>query len=134
MSENISRAAIRKAKKEVSKVREQRQKTVETLHNAPVEEAMESAKRRLKQFVNRSSEKKEERMLWKEASKYAEPRVREQSATSPITCKTTMEALPRKRQEEAEQQEEIQTIGNLQMWHGDNDRFIGEDDDAPLSF
>ena len=129
MSENISRAAIRKAKKEVSKVREQRQKTVETLHNAPVEEAMESAKRRLKQFVNRSSEKKEEKLLWKEASKYAETRVREQSATFPSA---TMEVSPR--QEEPEQQEEIQTICNSQMWQADNDRFIGEDDDAPLSF
>lgn len=133
MSENISRAAIRKAKKQVSKVREQRQKTVETLHNAPVEEAMESAKRRLKQFVNRSSEKKEEKLLWKEASKYAETRVREQSATFP-TSSTTMEDSPRKRQEEPEQQEEIQTIGNSQMWQADNDGFIGEDDDAPLSF
>ena len=128
MSENISRAAIRKAKKEVSKVREQRQKTVETLHNAPVEEAMESAKRRLKQFVNRSSEKKEGKILWKEASKYAETRVRKQSATFPSTT-----ISPRKRQE-PEQQEEIQTIGNSRMWQADNDRFIGEDDDAPLSF
>ena len=72
-------------------------------------------------------------MLWKEASKYAETRVRqrEQSATFPST---TMEVSPRKRQEEPEQQEEIQTIGNSQMWQADNDRFIGEDDDAPLSF
>lgn len=131
MSENISRAAIRKAEKEVSKVREQRQKTVETLHNAPVEEAMESAKRRLKKFVNRSSEKKEERMLWREASKYADTRVREKSATPPST---TMKASPRKRQEEQEQHEEIQTFGNFHMLQGDDDKFIGEDDDAPLSF
>lgn len=132
MSENISPAAIRKAKKEVSKVREQRQKTVETLHNAPVEEAMESAKRRLKQFVNRSSERKEERMLWKEASKYAETRVRQKSATS--SPSSTIEVSTRKRQEEAEQLEEVQAISNCQMGQGNDGTFIGEDDDAPLSF
>ena len=134
MSENISPAAIRKAKKEVSKVREQRQKTVETLHNAPVEEAMESAKRRLKQFVNRSSERKEEKMLWKEASKYAETRVRQKSAISSPSTTRTIEVLPRKRQEEAEQLEEVQAISNCQMWQGNDGTVIGEDDDAPLSF
>ena len=134
MSENISPAAIRKAKKEVSKVREQRQKTVETLHNAPVEEAMESAKRRLKQFVNRSSERKEETMLWKEASKYAETRVRQKSAISSPSTTRTIEVLPRKRQEEAEQLEEVQAISNCQMGQGNDGTFIGEDDDVPLSF
>ena len=115
-------------------MREQRRKTVETLHNAPVEEAMESAKRRLKQFVNRSSERKEEKMLWKEASKYTETRVRQKSAISSPSTTRTIEVLPRKRQEEAEQLEEVQAIGNCQMWQGNDGKFIGEDDDAPLSF
>ena len=107
ISENISRAAIRKATKEVTKVREQRQKTVETLHNAPVEEAMESAKRRLMSIVNRTSERKEEGMLWKKASEY--------------------------KIQEARRNEEI--IRNFQMWQvGDAVGVMGEGDDVPLSF
>lgn len=107
ISENISRAAIRKATKEVTKVREQRQKTVETLHNAPVEEAMESAKRRLMSIVNRTSERKEEERLWKKASEY--------------------------KIQEARRNEEI--IRNFQMWQvGDAVGVMGEGDDVPLSF
>lgn len=107
ISENISRAAIRKATKEVTKVREQRQKTVETLHNAPVEEAMESAKRRLMSIVNRTSERKEEEMLWKKASEY---KIQE----------------PRRNEEK---------IRNFQMWQvGDAVGVMGEGDDVPLSF
>ena len=138
MDENVSRAAIRKAKKEVSKVREQRQKTVETLHKAQVEEAMESAKRSVMRFVNRSSEKKEERKLWKDASKYAQSRaqsrVREKSATAPGT---TVEASPRKRPEEPEQHEEMQAVGSFQMWQGNGVSSIDDSDDAddaPLTF
>jgi hypothetical protein len=107
INENISRADIRKATKEVTKVREQRQKTVETLHNAPVEEAMESAKRRLQKIVYRTSERKEEEMLWKKASEY--------------------------KIQEARRSEQI--IGNFQMWEvGDAVGVLGEDDDVPLSF
>ena len=107
ISENISRAAIRKATKEATKVREQRQKTVETLHNAPVEEAMESAKRRLMSIVNRTSERKEEERLWKKASEY--------------------------KIQEARRNEEI--IRNFQMWQvGDAVGVMGEGDDVPLSF
>lgn len=107
ISENISRAAIRKATKEVTKVREQRQKTVETLHNAPVEEAMESAKRRLMSIVNRTSERKEEEMLWKKASEY--------------------------KIQEARRNEEKSR--NFQMWQvGDAVGVVGEGGDVPLSF
>ena len=107
LNENVSRAAIRKATKEVTKVREQRQKTVETLHNAPVEEAMESAKRRLKKLYNRTSERKEEEMLWKKASEY--------------------------KIKEARRNEEISS--NFQMWEvGDAVGVMGEGDDVPLSF
>ena len=108
LNENVSRAAIRKATKEVTKVREQRQKTVETLHNAPVEEAMESAKRRLKKLYNRTSGRKEEEMLWKKASEY--------------------------KIQEARRSEEI-IINNFQMWEvGDAVGVMGEGDDVPLSF
>ena len=107
LNENISRAAIRKATKEVTKARERRQKTVETLHNAPVEEAMESAKRRLKKLYNRTSERKEEEMLWKKASEY--------------------------KIKEARRNEEISS--NFQMWEvGDAVGVMGEGDDVPLSF
>ena len=108
LNENISRAAIRKATKEVTKARERRQKTVETLHNAPVEEAMESAKRRLKKLDNRTSGRKEEEMLWKKASEY--------------------------KIQEARRSEEI-IINNFQMWEvGDAVGVMGEGDDVPLSF
>jgi len=108
LNENVSRAAIRKATKEVTKARERRQKTVETLHNAPVEEAMESAKRRLKKLYNRTSERKEEEMLWKKASEY--------------------------KIQEARRSEEI-IINNFQMWEvGDAVGVMGEGDDVPLSF
>jgi len=126
ISENISRAAIRRAKKEVSKVREQRQKTVETLHNAPVEEAMESAKRKLKKIVNRTSERKEEQMLWEKATEYAETRLREGSAISTTTKAPT-------KIQEARRNEEISS--NFQMWQADDVVGVMSDaDDFPLSF
>jgi len=107
INENISRADIRKATKEVTKVREQRQKTVETLHNAPVEEAMESAKRRLQKIVYRTSERKEEEMLWQKASEY---KIQEARRSKEIIC-------------------------NFQMWEvGDAVGVMGEGDDVPLSF
>lgn len=139
----IGRDQIRKAKKEVSKIRQQREKTVATLHNAKMEEAMEKARRKITRFVGRNTKKKEESRLWKEAERIAEERAREERRFAEATPIGAAQTNHHKQIEDTVEDDDIAELPTpdyimrkdfgVDVWPID-DTVDGVDDDGPLAF
>jgi len=129
----IGNKQLQRARVEVSKIREQRQKTVATLHNAHVEEAMEKARRKIKRFVSRKSKEKEEEQLWIEAEKIAEQKRKAAREKTKLQQQDIAGDQQSQESNEFQPQEKIEAAGNDE---GAKASTLDDtvDDEGPLSF